>query len=194
MARFPDQVVLIDTGVAVPHQDGGTGNPAVIVNCLVSVHDTKQEGGTETRVVPIGQTTAQWTVYYPFRVLYDVLLSTDAYFTARNTFRTFRQDPAAQQLRGAGNIPNIPNPTNPDSSTLRHLWPRLYEPDRVPKGVFEYPDRQNVLVAPVEQPGFIDPFGTPLDPDRNEIGLSIEYMMVRKEITRLVCERKVKVF
>lgn len=189
MARFPDHVVLLDTGVSVFVDDGSgdRGHPAIIVNCLVTVHDTKQDGGTELRYLssPLGGgSVASWTVYYPFPVLYDVLLSTDDYFRARAFFRGHRKDPQAQQLRGAGNIPNI----------NKNFYPRIFEDGRVPLGVFEYPDRQNVLVTPVGLPGYADPFGQPLDPDRNEEGLSIEYMMVRKEITRLVCERKIKVF
>lgn len=204
MARFPDHVVLLDTGVLVPHDSGGRAYPGFIVNCLVSVHDTNQPGGTQTVLVPSGG-GARFTVQYPFQVQFDVLLSTDDYFNARAFFHGHRKDPQTIQVRGVGNTPPLAKspvqqgdelspPSEPYSIDYQNFYPQLFATGRVPQGVFEYPYRENVLVQPVDLPGYIDPFGTPLDVDRGELGLSIEYSMVRKEITRFVCQRNISVF
>ena len=195
MTRFPDHVSLCDTGVDVPldvDDDGEPvrGSPCISVPALVTVHDSKQDGGLQVPVVYVGNNIpVKLPTNTPFDVLYDVLISTSEYFFVREWFRSWRENPEARQLKGVAGLPlpyNSPSSNNPYRS--------LFTPGRIPQGVYRYPDRQNVLVTPVPHPDYIDPFGTPLDHERNELGLSIAYQMVRKEITRFVCRRGINAF
>ena len=187
MARFPDWVVFADSGITIPVSDDPTdrGSPGLIVSALVSVHDTAQDGGVDTRTFDLSDSfKVNYQVNEPFDVLYDVLISTTDYFAIRAYFDEHRLNPQAQASTG---VWNVPKPTD-------RTYPDLFADGYVPEGVFRHAGRTDIVVRPVDLPGYGDPFGIPLDHQRGEQGLPVKYQMVRKELVRFVVKRGVYAF
>lgn len=189
MARFPDHVVFADSGITIPIPGGNPatdrGSPGIIIRSLVSVHDASQDGGVDTVSGSFGDgRDFIYRVNDPFDVLYDVLIGTNDYFAIRAYFDEQRLNPEAQRSAGVWNVP-VP---------LQKEFPSIYADGYVPRGVFRHAGRTDVVVRPVELPGYGDPFGIPLDAQRNEQGLAIKYQMVRKEIVKFVVKRAVFAF
>ena len=183
MARFPDHVVFADSGINA-FEPGSTEpfQPGIIISALVTVHDNAQDGGVENRNVGSGDVWFRTNT--PFDVLFDVTIATRDYFSIRSYFRGIRERSTTTWTTG---FASLPRPTSQSA-------PAIYADGYVPRGVFRYPDRQNVIVLPVPLPGYADPFGTPLDPQRGEQGLAIMWQMVRKEETRFTVKREVLAF